>query len=457
MLETFEALGFAALVFAPGTARVTAMTAAAERLLGAPESWLERVHPGDRPFLQAACAGRDETHIVFRATSDNLKFRILQIELRRNGDALLGMVIEPRVGESSSEPQLEALLEALPFEVWERDAAGVLIRQNALAVRNWGAKLGGRIGDMGLSADKVKVWAETNRRAFAGEVVRVPIDYEFGDKRVNVINVVAPVREGDRIRGIVGVNVDITQERQAREELSRLLEELAQAQSKLVKRERLAALGELAAVVAHEVRNPLAAIFNSLSTLKHHLTLDADSAVLFGIIEEEAGRLNRTVGDMLNYVRPLEPDRRPDDLAELARDVVRQRVASRPDDIESEVISPPTLEPVSADPVLMRIALSNLVTNAVQAMPQGGKLTVTVSEAQDGAVEIAVRDTGKGIPASVLPRVFEPFFTTRASGAGLGLAVVRRIVEAHDGHVVAQSDGARGTVFTVVIPRQVTP
>jgi signal transduction histidine kinase len=160
------------------------------------------------------------------------------------------------------------------------------------------------------------------------------------------------------------------------------------------------------------------------------------------------------VSDLLSYVKPLVPERRPDDLAELARDVVRKTVTEPA--IDSEVIAESKLEPVNTDPVLMRVALSNLVTNAVQSMPGGGKITVTlrdVSHEKRDALSIAIHDTGKGIPPAVLPRVFEPFFTTRASGAGLGLAVVRRIVEAHDGLVTAESDEKRGTVFTVLLPR----
>ena len=445
MLSTFESFDIAAVLLEPKSPRILAMTSAAAALLGDAPSWLERVHPADRAFVENACTAGSDAHVVFRATIDDLRFRVLQIELRRRGETVFGVVIEPHVPEAPGEPQLEALLEALPFEVWERDVGGVLISQNATAKNNWNARLGSTVADLKLPAHVDALWKDLNRRAFAGEVVSAPIDYDFDGRRVNVINIVAPVRHGNVIRGIVGVNVDITEQRKA-------LDDLAAAQSQLVRRERLAALGELAAVVAHEVRNPLAAIFNSIATLKRQLVLDDNAAILFRILEEEAGRLNRTVGDLLNYVRPLVPDRRPDDLVELAREVVRQ-IEGRSDGIESEVISESKVEPVSTDPVLMRIALSNLVTNAVQAMPDGGKLTVTVSHANGDAVAIAVRDTGGGIPSNVLPRVFEPFFTTRASGAGLGLAVVRRIVEAHDGQVHAESDADRGTVFTVVLPR----
>jgi signal transduction histidine kinase len=451
LLDTLEALDFPAIALRPESAALVRMNTAARALLGG-EDWLERVHPSDRGALENAC-NTSAPRAEFRATSDQLKFRRVQIELRRRGELTIGVLIEA-VSQSSGEPELEALLEALPFEVWERDAQGLLIRQNALALKNWGARLGSNVDGMGMPEETVRLWIEINARVMRGEVVSWPIDYVVGGKPVNYVNMVAPVREGGRICGVVGVNLDVTATREAERALSASLEDLAQTQSKLVRRERLAALGELAAVVAHEVRNPLAAIYNSLSTLKHRLTLDAEATVLFQIIEEEAARLNRTVSDLLSYVKPLVPERRSDDLAELARDVVRKTVTEPA--IDSEVIVAPKLEPVSADPVLMRVALSNLVTNAVQSMPRGGKITVTlrdVSHEKRDALAIAVHDTGKGIPPAVLPRVFEPFFTTRASGAGLGLAVVRRIVEAHDGFVTAESDEKRGTVFTVLLPR----
>lgn len=462
-LDTLDALGFPAIAFAAGTSTAVGMNAAAARLLGATaEDWLDRVYPRDRAELEAACktlASRAE----FRETSDQLKFRRFQIELRPRGELTLGLLVE-MMGHGTSEPELAALIEALPFEVWERDDSGVLVRQNSMALRNWGARLGSVVADMGMPPDTAGIWTALNDRALHGEVVSHPLTYTVAGQTVHYVNLIAPVRDGERVCGVVGVNIDVTQTRAAEAErdasLARAraaLDELARAQSTLVKRERLAALGELAAVVAHEVRNPLAAIYNSISALKRKVSLDSDAALLFEILEEEAERLNRTVGDSLSYVRPLQPERRPDDVVELAREVVRHNVPSDASGaIGSEIVALADVHPISIDPVLLRIALSNLVTNAVQSMPDGGKLTVTVSEAKHeerDAVAIAVHDTGKGIPNDVLPRVFEPFFTTRASGAGLGLAVVRRIVEAHDGLVMADSDERRGTVFTVLIPR----
>ncbi|MEO7109583.1 MAG: ATP-binding protein [Polyangiaceae bacterium] len=458
LLETFEALTLPAIAVDSATfATVGATTVGAQLLALAPEardaSWLDRVHPDDRSSLRAALASRKSAQLSARFSNDKKTYHFISFEIRPR-DSFAFVALSELPGEISSErAELEALLEALPFDVWERDAKGILIRQNPQALRNWGAQLGRGIDEMGLAPEVTALWKEMNARALAGEVVSMPIDYEVAGRRVNYVNLIAPVREGGQIRGVVGVNIDITATRSAEAELAR-------AQVQLVQRERLAALGELAAVVAHEVRNPLGSIFNSLSSLRRTLTLTGDSEVLFGILEEESARLNRTVADLLNYARPLEPERRQEDLLELARDCLRLgmrtlRTGALP--IESEVIARGVIEPFPTDPILLRIALSNLVTNAVQAMPEGGRLNITIKQTRhrdEDSVAITVTDTGKGIPQDVLKRVFEPFFTTRASGTGLGLAVVRRIAEAHDGLVTAESDSQRGTAFTLLLPRR---
>jgi signal transduction histidine kinase len=449
VLDLLDALELPAITVRGGSLEDASLNPAANALLG--HAWLTRVHPADvgeleRAFRTAAVTSSSN----FRFTTDNLKFREVHVELRRRDGVTFGVLTETTTKESG-EPQLEALLEALPFEVWERDEGGVLVRQNVTALRNRGAKLGGTVDTMGIAPEVADLWNDLNARAFRGEIVSTPVDYtDPTGRRFAHIHIIAPVRDGDRIRGIVGVNVDITAVKAAEAERDAL-------HSRLIERDRLAALGELAAVVAHEVRNPLAAIYNSISTLKRHVALDGDAAVLFRVLEEEAVRLNHTVDDLLNYVRPLEPQRRIDDLVVLARGVLRQQLESRPEarTIASEVVAPVPIEPVLVDPVLMRIALSNLVTNALQAMPDGGKLTVSVRDenvANRPTVTVAVHDTGRGIEANILDRVFEPFFTTRPSGSGLGLAVVRRIVQAHNGAVTAES-GERGTVFTMHLPR----
>jgi signal transduction histidine kinase len=239
------------------------------------------------------------------------------------------------------------------------------------------------------------------------------------------------------------------------EDLRKSYADLARTQAELVERERLAALGEMAASVAHEVRNPLAVIFNAVGGLKRLLQPSGDVRLLLEIVGEEADRLNRMVTDLLDYSRPLRPAVQPVQAQAVIDDAIAAVLpARRGGPIEARVSVEPGLEPVLADARLLRQALVNLVTNAVQAMPQGGVLTVTAARVvADGAAlaRIAVHDTGSGIPADIRAKVFQPFFTTKAMGTGLGLAVVKRIAEGHGGRVQL-ADCDRGTEFHLILP-----
>ncbi|MCM2334762.1 MAG: GAF domain-containing protein, partial [Anaeromyxobacteraceae bacterium] len=208
------------------------------------------------------------------------------------------------------------------------------------------------------------------------------------------------------------------------------LADLQQAQEKLLRQERLAALGELSAVVAHEVRNPLGVIFNSLGTLRRLLRPEGDALVLLDIVGEEADRLNRIVGDLLDFARPSPPQLRPERLDRLAEEAVAAALAQQHTTVEVVRDLDPGMPPVQLDGRQVRQALLNVAANAVQAMPRGGRLTVRAR--LDGAAALVeIEDTGAGIPGDVVARIFEPFFTTKATGSGLGLAVVKRIVDAH--------------------------
>jgi PAS domain S-box-containing protein len=227
--------------------------------------------------------------------------------------------------------------------------------------------------------------------------------------------------------------------------------ELERAQQQIATQERLAALGELSAIVAHEVRNPLGVIFNSLGTLRRLLRPQGDARVLLDIVGEEADRLNRIVGDLLDFARPSTPVLRPEPLDRVVDDAVQAALAQRPPGIELVREADPALAEVPVDARLVRQAVINLAVNAVQAMPRGGRLTVRTRLAGDRAV-LEVADTGTGIPPEVRPRIFEPFFTTKASGTGLGLAVVKRILDGHGGEVAVSGGPGGGTVFQLRFP-----
>ena len=231
----------------------------------------------------------------------------------------------------------------------------------------------------------------------------------------------------------------------------------ARAQQELVRHERLAALGELAAVMAHEVRNPLGVIFNSLTTLKRLLRPTGDSEMLLNMVGEEADRLNRIVGDLLDFVRPYELVKKPtavEPIIASAVDAAAQSALHSSVRVLTEF--PRELPAFPLDAHLLKQALVNLIVNAAQAMPRGGTVTVRATVEPVGGVPwltVRVQDEGVGLSQRASEKMFQPFFTTKATGTGLGLAVVKRIVDAHLGEVTAgPNDDGEGTTFTVRFP-----
>jgi two-component system sensor histidine kinase HydH len=238
------------------------------------------------------------------------------------------------------------------------------------------------------------------------------------------------------------------------DDLRRSYEKLAKAQQRLIGQERLAALGELAAVMAHEVRNPLAIIFNAIASLEKMEHPRSDARTLLAIVAEEAGQLNRIVGDLLDFARPHEPEFRLESLEDLVWAALESaKGAQATDGIEFAVVVDGPLPRVSMDARLLKQALINLVTNAIQALPSGGRIELHVARASAaGAVEVRVVDNGPGISGELGARVLQPFFTTKATGTGLGLAIVKRIAETHEGELILSSTPGGGTTSTLRIP-----
>ncbi|MCP3136500.1 ATP-binding protein [Pyxidicoccus xibeiensis] len=237
------------------------------------------------------------------------------------------------------------------------------------------------------------------------------------------------------------------------EDLKASYVELARTQAQLVRRERLAALGELSAVVAHEVRNPLGAIFNSVASIRRIVGPESPAVPLVDIVGEEADRLNRIVADLLTFARPPAPHPYAVPLSPLVEDAVRGALAEAAGKVGVELRLDDDVPAVTVDERMMRQAFLNLAINAVQAMPQGGTLRASVQRAQGTReVEVQFSDSGPGISPEVRARIFEPFFTTKAKGTGLGLAVVKRIIESHQGRVALESQPGRGTTFRLYLP-----
>ncbi len=238
-------------------------------------------------------------------------------------------------------------------------------------------------------------------------------------------------------------------------ELERAGEELRTTQAALAQNERLAAVGELAAVVAHEVRNPLAVISNAVSGLRKSEISRVDQLILLDIVQEETVRLNRLVSDLLHYARPVKLALANVNLGELLERSVARVRAEEPTNIRVDLC--PEAELASADSDLLCMIFDNLIDNAMQAIRDGGFITVRVHrETRDDkpGITVAIVDTGHGMNTAVRRRAKDAFFTTRPSGTGLGLAIVERIVQAHGGQFELASKAGEGTTATVFLPEQ---
>jgi signal transduction histidine kinase len=228
---------------------------------------------------------------------------------------------------------------------------------------------------------------------------------------------------------------------------------LVTAQAELVRQTRMAAIGEIAAAVAHEARNPLGALSNCVQLLRGNPHITGEDAELLDIMKAETQRLNQIVSDFLAFGRPRPPQLQELDLPELigeTLDLLRRDDRCAPA-IAFATAFDPSLPPLAADRDQLRQVFWNLFLNAVQAVGERGTLRVEARRLER-SVEIAVRDTGPGIATAHLPRIFEPFYSAKPGGTGLGLAIVRRIVEEHGGEVTAESAAGVGTSLVVRFP-----
>ncbi len=225
--------------------------------------------------------------------------------------------------------------------------------------------------------------------------------------------------------------------------------------AELVRRERRAAVGEMAAVLAHEVRNPIGIVYNTVGAMRRLCVGHDDAAALLDIVGEEATRLSVLVRDLLEFARPPAPQLIAVELSSLvalAVEAARHDPGRAGASAAVEIDVNEALPLVEADAALLRRVLVNLVANALQHVTPGGRVRITAACADERSVRLQVHNDGAPIPRELAPRIFEPFFTTRATGTGLGLAIVRRLVEDLRGTVVLEDRGP-GVTFTVTLPR----
>lgn len=237
-------------------------------------------------------------------------------------------------------------------------------------------------------------------------------------------------------------------------ELSAAYDQLQRNVERWKQAERLSAIGQMSAGLAHEIRTPLAAIEGAADLLRSDR---ADSALrdeMTAILHKESKRLNRLLTELLDFARPRRPEFLPIELKPLVDGIVRLlHVQANRKSIALEPSVSDTLPLVECDPEQLRQVLLNLTLNAIQAADRPGAVHIE-AQARDRFIDLEIRDDGPGIPADVRGHLFEPFFTTKHDGTGLGLAVTKTIIEGHGGQISVEPNTPRGARFRITIPLQ---
>jgi signal transduction histidine kinase len=236
-----------------------------------------------------------------------------------------------------------------------------------------------------------------------------------------------------------------------------MLQNIIEERTKQLKdSERLATIGQTAGMVGHDLRNPLQTITGELYLAKNEVESLSEGEVKSNlqeslqVIEEQAVYMDKIVSDLQAFVRPIKVDKKSVNLKELVEAVISS--IAIPTNITMLTKIAKDFHQIKADHHLLKRVLINLVTNALQAMPNGGNLSLKSQANSDGQVSVTVEDTGIGIPEKIKPQIFTPLFTTKPRGQGFGLAVCKRVMEAHGGTISFESQEGKGAKFTIQFP-----
>ena len=345
----------------------------------------------------------------------------------------------------------ENIVRSISSGVFTADATGAVTSFNPAAQEVTGYSV---VQVLGRSWREIFNW-HPNEPTDEGPALAVPAMTRFeveckgaNGNRLVLGMTVSPLHEQDEPHGLVGVFKDLTQIRDLEEEMRR--------------KEWLANLGEMSAGMAHEIRNPLGALAGAMQMLRKEAISDATDRRLMDIAVREATRLDAIITEFLQYARPPALDLAEHNIDKILAetlDLVQHEARNRKQITIATSLAGGSLS-AQVDQNQMRQVFWNLATNAFDAMPDGGKLTITTGSRHIDAggrkgdvVEIAFQDTGEGIAPGNLDKIFLPFFTTKKEGSGLGLAAVHRIVDLHGGWIKVESQPQQGTRFVVCLPR----
>jgi len=241
-------------------------------------------------------------------------------------------------------------------------------------------------------------------------------------------------------------------EKKKTEELRKAYLELQKSKDELVRSERLAYTGRIAASIAHEIRNPLTNVAISIQQLKKVVKLEGPRNKHIEIIERNIERVNYLITELLNCARPLKLNLRPCNIHKVLREVLysaKTKIRSQ----KIKVVKKFTYRPcqIIADKEQMSRCFLNIILNAIEAMSKGGRLIV-ITELNEEFFMVKIQDTGKGIPEKDIIRIFDPFFSTKPDGVGLGLTLCYGIIVSHGGTIEVESRLKKGSIFTVSLP-----
>lgn len=316
-----------------------------------------------------------------------------------------------------------------------------------------------------IHPDDREIVAENYRRRIKGE--EVPKKYTFRTitraGAVKWVELSSVMFDWEGSPATLNFISDITERKQMEMELNDYSEnlqnmvkettkELEETHARMIKQERLAILGQMAASLSHELRNPLSVINNVAYYLRTKFPdVDEKTLKMLDLLEKEVDRSDRIIGNMLSFSRQKPNVHKDTDLNDLVHSFFSTSDAT-PGDITVKLELSDAVSKISADSEKLRQVLDNLVSNACQAMPDGGLLTVSTRAGDKEMVELSVKDTGHGMSDEIQSQIFEPLFSTRTTGFGLGLVIVKTLVADHGGEIHVQSKEGEGSEFIITLP-----
>ena len=364
-------------------------------------------------------------------------------ELRKYTESLEMLIRERTKKVSESEDRLRTIFESVNAGILIIDPRKhIIVDANTVAVKMTGAT---RDRLVGSTCHKFVCPADVGRCPITDLGMKVDnserVLLKIDGKSTSILKSVTQIANGEE-EYLLESFIDITERKSMEEEL--------------LKSRQLASVGETAAMVGHDLRNPLQAMTTALYLVKDFLRSETNDGRVKALelvddLDSEVRYMDKIVSDLQDYARPVYNELIETDVHTLIDETIATARIPATIHVSKGIEGP--LARKRLNPTLMKRVLGNLIINAIQAMPKGGELTIATSEAE-GDLVIAVRDTGVGIPNENLGKLFTAFFSTKAQGQGLGLAVCKRLIEAQGGTITVQSQLGNGTIFTVRIPAQ---